>query len=603
MHSIKNKKLNEWLEKWKKILQPESVYWCDGSDEEYTNLCEKLIASGTFRKLNENIRPNSYVANSDPKDVARVEECTFICSKECADAGPTNNWCDPETMRVKLYSLFNGAMRGRTLYVVPFSMGPIGSKMSKIGIQITDSAYVAVNMKIMTRMGNAIFNALNNDENVEWIPCVHSVGAPLLNDAFDVPWPCNNENKYIVHFPESREIWSFGSGYGGNALLGKKCFALRIASVMGRDNGWLAEHMLILKLTNPEGQVKYIAAAFPSACGKTNLAMMVPSIPGWRVETIGDDICWMKIGSDGRLRAINPESGFFGVAAGTGWKTNANAMQTLHSNCIFTNTATTDEGDVWWEGMTPDTPHNLTDWQKRQWNPAMHTTAAHLNSRFTVSASQCPCIAPEWDDPNGVPISAIIFGGRRTTTIPLVAEAFDWNHGVFLGSTMASETTAAADGALGKLRFDPMAMLPFCGYNMADYFHHWLKMGYNKDKKNNGLPKIFIVNWFRRNESGAFIWPGFSENIRVLKWIFDRVDGKLPLTIKTPIGYLPCIDDLDIASLNVSKQDVQSILNVDVSEWRDYISQINLFYNKFENRIPNVLQTILQYLEESISKN
>lgn len=600
MHNIKNKKLNEWLEKWKKILQPESFYWCDGSDEEYTNLCEKLIASGTFRKLNENIRPNSYVANSDPKDVARVEECTFICSKDCADAGPTNNWFDPEAMRVKLHSLYNGAMKGRTMYVIPFSMGPVGSSMSKIGVQITDSAYVAVNMKIMTRMGNTVFDALNDDENKEWIPCIHSVGAPLLDNTVDVPWPCNNENKYIVHFPESREIWSFGSGYGGNALLGKKCFALRIASVMGRDNGWLAEHMLILKLTNPEGKVKYIVAAFPSSCGKTNLAMMVPSIPGWKVETIGDDICWMKFGSDGRLYAINPESGFFGVAAGTGWKTNANAMQTLHSNCIFTNTATTHDNDVWWEGMTSNTPDHLTDWQNRHWNPNMHTSAAHPNSRFTVSANQCPCIAPEWNDPNGVPISAIIFGGRRSTTIPLVAETFDWNHGVFFGSTMASETTAAADGALGKLRFDPMAMLPFCGYNMADYFHHWLKIGSNKDTKNTILPKIFIVNWFRRNKFGEFIWPGFSENIRVLKWIFDRVDGKLPLTIKTPIGYLPCIDDLDIASMNISKQDVQSILNVDVSDWREYITHIKYFYNKFENRIPNVLQTILQHLEESI---
>jgi phosphoenolpyruvate carboxykinase (GTP) len=597
MHNIKNKKFNDWIKKWENILQPKCVYCCNGSDEEYTNLCEKLITSGTFRKLNENIRPNSYVANSDPKDVARVEECTFICSKERIHAGPTNNWFDPEAMRVKLHSLYNGAMKGRTMYVIPFSMGPIGSSMSKIGVQITDSAYVVVNMKIMTRMGNTAFNAINDDENKEWIPCIHSVGAPLLDNTVDVPWPCNNENKYIVHFPETREIWSFGSGYGGNALLGKKCFALRIASVIGRDNGWLAEHMLILKLTNPEKQVKYIAAAFPSACGKTNLAMMVPSIPDWRVETIGDDICWMKFDTDGTLRAINPESGFFGVAAGTGWNTNANAMRTLHSNSIFTNTATTCEGDVWWEGMTPNLPDNLMDWQKRNWNPDMHTAAAHPNSRFTVSANQCPCIAPEWDDPNGVPISAIIFGGRRSTTVPLVVEAFDWNHGVFLGSIMASETTAAADGALGKLRFDPMAMLPFCGYNMADYFGHWLQMGLINQP---ALPKIFSVNWFRRNESGAFIWPGFSDNIRVLKWIFDRVDGKLPSTKKTPIGYLPCIDDLDVASLNVSKQDMQSILNVDIGDWREYITQIKHFYNRFENRIPVTLQNILYHLEETI---
>lgn len=615
MYNIKNKKLSEWIDGWKKILQPECVYLCNGSHEEYTSLCEKLVACGTFRKLNENIRPNSYVANSDPKDVARVEECTFICCKDCINAGPTNNWCDPEDMRKKLISHYNGAMKGRTMYIIPFSMGPIGSRMSHVGVQITDSAYVVVNMRIMTRMGNAVLDVLDavTNENKEWIPCVHSVGAPLLDSALDVPWPCNNENKYIVHFPESREIWSFGSGYGGNALLGKKCFALRIASVIGRDNGWLAEHMLILKLTSPEKRVKYIAAAFPSACGKTNLAMMVPSISGWTVETIGDDICWMKFGEDGKLYAINPESGFFGVATGTGWNTNANAMRTLHSNCIFTNTATTAEGDVWWEGMTDIIPEYLTDWQKQNRIPNMncdnknktYSPAAHPNSRFTVPVSQCPCIAPEWDDPNGVPISAIIFGGRRTTTIPLVVESFDWDHGVFLGSVMASETTAAADGAVGKLRFDPMAMLPFCGYNMADYFHHWLQMGHqtviDNNTNNTMLPKIFSVNWFRRNESGAFVWPGFSENIRVLKWIFDRVDDKLPLTRKTPIGYLPCIDDIDTSLLNVSKNDIQSILNVDTDKWREYIDEIKIFYSKFQDRIPIKLHKILHDLEESIS--
>ena len=603
MQNNSNKKLIEWVEHWKKILQPECIYWCNGSQEEYNTLCQQLVVSGTFKKLNEQLRPNSYVANSDPKDVARVEECTFICSKNCIDAGPTNNWHDPEAMRKKLHLLYNGAMKGRTMYIVPFSMGPLNSNMSHIGIQITDSAYVVVNMKIMTRMGKRVLNVIENEDK-EWIPCIHSVGAPLLDKTTDVPWPCNNENKYIVHFPETREIWSFGSGYGGNALLGKKCFALRIASVIGRDNDWLAEHMLILKLTNQEGGVKYIVAAFPSACGKTNLAMMVPSIPGWKVETIGDDICWMKFGADGKMYAINPESGFFGVATGTGWNTNANAMHTLHSNCIFTNTATTAEGDVWWEGMTDAAPDMIIDWQNQNWIPN-HTKhhdkrspAAHPNSRFTAPASQCPCIAPEWEDPNGVPISAIIFGGRRSTTMPLVAEAFDWEHGVFLGSVMASETTAAAGGAIGKLRFDPMAMLPFCGYNMADYFHHWLKMG-QKTNKNN-LPKIFIVNWFRRNEHGKFIWPGFSENSRVLKWISERIDGKLSAN-ETPIGHLPHIDDLDVASLIVSKNDIQSILDVDVNCWREYIIQIKDFYSKFQDRLPVILQKILNQLEEKIN--
>ena len=602
MQNTNNKKLIEWVEHWEKILQPERIYWCNGSQEEYNTLCQQLVVSGTFKKLNDQFRPNSYVANSDPKDVARVEECTFICSKNCIDAGPTNNWHQPEAMRKKLHSLFNGAMKGRTMYIVPFSMGPLNSNMSHIGIQITDSAYVVVNMKIMTRMGKLGLDVITNEDK-EWIPCIHSVGAPLLDTASDVPWPCNNENKYIVHFPENREVWSFGSGYGGNALLGKKCFALRIASVMGRDNAWLAEHMLILKLTNPEGHVKYVAAAFPSACGKTNLAMMVPSIPGWKVETIGDDICWMKFGVDGKMYAINPENGFFGVATGTGWNTNANAMHTVQANCIFTNTATTAEGDVWWEGMTDVAPDMITDWQNQNWIPnhdknQKQSPAAHPNSRFTAPASQCPCIAPEWEDPNGVPISAIIFGGRRSTTMPLVAESFDWDHGVFLGSVMASETTAAAGGAIGKLRFDPMAMLPFCGYNMADYFHHWLKMG-QKTNKNN-LPKIFIVNWFRRNECGKFIWPGFSENSRVLKWISERVDGKLSAN-ETPIGYLPRIDDLDVASLTVSKDDLEIILDINVNCWREYIIQIKDFYSKFHDRLPATLQVILNQLEEKIN--
>lgn len=601
MQSFNNQKITNWVEEWASILKPDCIYWCNGSNEEYDNLCQQLVKRGTFRKLNPNIRPNSYVANSDPKDVARVEDRTFICSKNPIDAGPTNNWCDPAIMRNKLLSLYDGAMKGRTMYVIPFSMGNPESNFSKFGLQITDSAYVVVNMKIMTRMGKYILDLLNAhaDHSREWIPCVHSVGAPLTDKSVDVPWPCNNENKYIVHFPETHEILSFGSGYGGNALLGKKCFALRIASVMGRDNDWLAEHMLILKLTNPEGLVKYIVAAFPSACGKTNLAMMVPSITGWKVETIGDDICWMKFSTDGKLYAINPESGFFGVATGTGWNTNTNAMHMLHSNCLFTNTATTVDGDVWWEGMSENKPEFLTDWRNQAYSfdSKDKLPAAHPNSRFTAPANQCPCIATEWEHINGVPISAIIFGGRRSTTMPLVTESFDWNHGVFLGSIMASETTAAASGATGKLRFDPMAMLPFCGYNMADYFTHWLKMG-NTNDNHKELPKIFIVNWFRRNENGKFIWPGFSENSRILKWIFDRTDGKLQAK-KTPIGYLPYVDDIDTTSLNISKTDIESIIDIDANGWREYIIQIKDFYSKFHDRLPNKLYKILNNLENN----
>jgi phosphoenolpyruvate carboxykinase (GTP) len=586
-----HQRLNQWVEQWAEILQPDSIYWCDGSQEEYHNLCQELVACGTLQKLNDKLRPNSYLANSDPSDVARVEDRTFICSKNKIDAGPTNNWCDPSVMRAKLLALYRGCMKGRVMYVIPFSMGPLGSDIAHIGVQLTDSAYVAINMKIMTRMGKDILTYLQDNS---WVPCIHSVGAPLLPGKADVAWPCNNENKYIVHFPEDREIWSYGSGYGGNALLGKKCFALRIASVMGRDDGWLAEHMLILKLTNPHGQVKYIAAAFPSACGKTNLAMLVPTIEGWKAETIGDDICWMKFGSDGRFYAINPEAGFFGVAPGTGWQTNANAMVTLHANCLFTNTALTLDGDVWWEGMTHDKPDNALDWRNRSWSPASKLLAAHPNSRFTAPVEQCPCLAPEWQDPRGVPISAIIFGGRRTNTVPLVSESFDWNHGVFLGSIMASETTAAAGGDLGKLRFDPMAMLPFCGYNMADYFAHWLKIGQMTTSAN--LPKIFFVNWFRRDESGKFIWPGFGENSRILKWIFQRIDDKV-LAKKTAIGYLPNLDDLDIVGIDITKSDLQKILEVDFQGWQQSITQIKEFYAKFEGRIPLALESELHNLE------